>query len=539
VYCTAAGINNLGHVAETCALANGLTHAFLFSGNVPNDLGTGDQMSSVAAGLNDKDQVTGTIASSTSSSYTAHAFLYSSGAMSDLGVPPGGTVSGASAINNSGQIVGNASFNSSGASYAFLYSAGSWSNLGVFQGAQSPPASSLALGVNNSGQVTGACGACTTPGNFNEYAFLYSNGVMANLGTLSGYQSSFATGINNKGEVVGWSGNGFGQYHAFLYSGGAMKDLGTLQGPSGSSGAYAINDAGTVVGWYSSSTSNVSQAFVYSFGRMTDLNALISPGFGITLTSAVGINDLGQIAATGYVGSNTSATHAYLLSPCGPFVVTLKAQSNGKSTAINQMFAEFSPASGVTMGDMATACGFTGFNFQQVVTNRPCPSPSVMVPVNRNVFPMDNYCMGATTGLTAPPAFPDPPPSGYAQYPTQSDGYPFYESPTIALTFNPYKLIVFEDAPTDVCLPTGNVIAQSIQSSQCGGNPSNGPTEFMGFKTALVGMIAGSSGNPPTPSPAICEWTWRSTWLGLYIAGVDIGGGGISNVTEPVGYCGK
>ncbi len=36
--------------------------------------------------------------------------------------------------------------------------------------------------------------------------------------------------------------------HAFLYSGGVMSDLGTLGGSY--SGAYAINDSGQVVGYY-------------------------------------------------------------------------------------------------------------------------------------------------------------------------------------------------------------------------------------------------------------------------------------------------
>src|SRR5437764_313283 len=53
-------------------------------------------------------------------------------------------------------------------------------------------------------------------------------------------------GINNRGDVAGAGGG-----RAWLYSGGTTKDLGTLV-PSDDfeySGAFAVSDNGTVVGW--------------------------------------------------------------------------------------------------------------------------------------------------------------------------------------------------------------------------------------------------------------------------------------------------
>jgi probable HAF family extracellular repeat protein len=68
---------------------------------------------------------------------------------------------------------------------------------------------------------------------------------MADLGTLAGGSISFAYGINNAGQIVGDADNG--QFtHAFLYSNGAMADLGTL---GNNSYARGINDAGQVVGY--------------------------------------------------------------------------------------------------------------------------------------------------------------------------------------------------------------------------------------------------------------------------------------------------
>ncbi len=45
---------------------------------------------------------------------------------------------------------------------------------------------------------------------------------------------------------------------------------------------------------------------------MVDLNTLISPSSGWTLTAAGGMNDLGEIAGYGTIGG---VTHAFLLTP--------------------------------------------------------------------------------------------------------------------------------------------------------------------------------------------------------------------------------
>lgn len=64
--------------------------------------------------------------------------------------------------------------------------------------------------INDAGQVTGYTGAA--------HAFLYSNGILSDLGTLGG-NISYGYGINSFGHVVGSSQlpPSIGDLHAFIY----------------------------------------------------------------------------------------------------------------------------------------------------------------------------------------------------------------------------------------------------------------------------------------------------------------------------------
>ena len=110
---------------------------------------------------------------------------------------------------------------------------------------------SWASAINDSGQVVGYS---YLAGDQNKHAFLYKDAKMTDLGTLGG-TSSVAKGINKSGQVVGWSDNSSGQRHAFLYdSANGMKDLNDLiPADSGWSigEATAINTDGKIAatGW--------------------------------------------------------------------------------------------------------------------------------------------------------------------------------------------------------------------------------------------------------------------------------------------------
>lgn len=235
-----------------------------------------------------------------------------------------GTNSGnAAGINNRGEIVGGVNVNG-GSTHAFVYRNGLTTDLGTLSDSMSE-----ATGINNCGDVVGYVGdGFTSPlgeGILWSHLFLYHHGLMRDLGTLGGRYCT-ARAINDVGEIVGWSTitSSNAEPHAFLYSNGTMTDLGTLGGAPPSSGpptgtsALSINNWGEIVG--SSTTTNGVHAFIYSDAKMTDLNDLVKlthtngpPGF-LTLTSATGINDWGQIVGTGaYWDGAQEAGRAFLM----------------------------------------------------------------------------------------------------------------------------------------------------------------------------------------------------------------------------------
>ena len=102
---------------------------------------------------------------------------------------------------------------------AFLYSNGTMSNLGVIGGF-----GSYASAINDSGQIVGVTTITSVQIN-NGRAFLYENGVMNDLGTLFWGDQSVAYDINNAGQIVGSSKDDTGLSKAILYMEDQMLDL--------------------------------------------------------------------------------------------------------------------------------------------------------------------------------------------------------------------------------------------------------------------------------------------------------------------------
>lgn len=266
-----------------------------------HDLGTlegGSGGSAVDA--NTAGQIVG---SSSISGGNSHAFLYESGAMQDLGTL-GGLSSQARAINESGRIVGQ-SHVSGNTFHAFLYESGTMKDLGTLGGE-----SSFAFGVNSIGQVVGASYMASNDPSDN-HAFLYEDGTMKDLGTMGG-RESWAADINDKGQITGGSALANGEQHAFILKSGTFRDLGTLGGTR-SYGEH-INASGEVVGRSTTAESTQERPFLYSGGKLRDVNDLLdASGAGWTILAANGIADDGSIAAT--ARDKDGIAYAVLLKP--------------------------------------------------------------------------------------------------------------------------------------------------------------------------------------------------------------------------------
>jgi probable HAF family extracellular repeat protein len=169
------------------------------------------------------------------------------------------------------------------------------------------------VAINNAGQVVGNAWFPNTSG---SHAFLYSGGVTQDLGTLGG-RLSMADAINKNGVVVGWAmapstvANQDGPIHAFVYQNGTMTDLTPALGNNYSE-AFGINSSGVIVGEMGSNWYGPWHAFMLANGKVTDLNSLLPPGSNWTLLSATGINDLGQIIG---FGVDNGVTSTFLLTP--------------------------------------------------------------------------------------------------------------------------------------------------------------------------------------------------------------------------------
>lgn len=295
----ARDINIDGTVVGSFTFAAATLHGFVNAGGTITDLGTlgGDQ--SIAAGINDGGDIVG---SAMNADGVWRAFLYADGTMTDLGTL-GGDESQARGINNRGDIVGEAQIapNPLRGGRAFLLRREvSIQDLGRFE-VPNTEGNSIATAINARRQVVG--GSALGPFVGTEpafHAFLYECEEMKDLGTFGG-QYSMAYAINARGQVAGEASTlEFHNNRAFLYYRGTLRNLGVLPGGEFSS-ARDINDSGQVVGLVVGHTGDVpyQKAFLYEARKMRDLNTLIDPASGWSITTAAGINNNGQIAATG------------------------------------------------------------------------------------------------------------------------------------------------------------------------------------------------------------------------------------------------
>jgi probable HAF family extracellular repeat protein len=238
--------------------------------------------------FNSRGQVVGSIEVQVGSEddpfFEQHASLWEKGVVTDLGVL--GARGVASAINPGGQIagVGGGDFFTDYPRTALFWDKGAvtFTRLSLLPGTTE----SVASDINPSGQIVGL--NATTDGLFRTFAVRWEKGVVSDLGTLGGTWSE-ARGINPAGQIVGFSQTSGHRFHAFLWTNGVMRDLGTLGGGDYSS-AEAINAAGQVVGASGTTAPFQTHAFLWANGVMTDLGTL-----GGESSFATDINASGQV----------------------------------------------------------------------------------------------------------------------------------------------------------------------------------------------------------------------------------------------------
>jgi probable HAF family extracellular repeat protein len=140
------------------------------------------------------------------------------------------------------------------------------------------------IALNNSGVVVGS-GYSAYPLQ-NAHAFVYENGQIRDLGTLGGSSAS-ANAINNAGAIVGSSTTANGVTRAFLYTNGVMAQLPIV----GSATAQQINDDGVIVGEWGYPRQDAF--WIYDHGVVTVVEVA-----GAYNLHVKGLNNAGQIAGT-------------------------------------------------------------------------------------------------------------------------------------------------------------------------------------------------------------------------------------------------
>lgn len=169
------------------------------------------------------------------------------------------------------------------------------------------------------------------------------------------------------------------------------------------------------------------------------------------------------------------------------------------------MLATFVPtdAGGLPAGITVAAkdCGFTGFNWQQLITRQDAleeiklEAPGLAI---GNGIQLGN--LSADNSLQAPPSYSDPPLGGYLYEQQFDDAYPFYwnaselANPAILTPFT----LLFSDSP--------NTLVEKD------------------FTTSLVGVLASGIASKP-----LFTWQWRTTYTGTIADGGRDTGGIIQN----------
>ena len=299
------------------------------------ELGTLGGNHSIADDINDHGQIVGStvnaipdpfsllyaLAGFTNGTQT-RAFLWEKGQMHDLGTLGGPDAEGFN-INRRGQIFGISYTNSTPDPvtglpplHPFVWTKETgMRDLGSLGGALGFVNCECG-GFNNQGQ---AVGMSNLAGDTVADPFFWDGENLIDLFTTSvGGKPLSPNALNDAGEIAGGGVFPNRPFDAFLWKNGVAADLGTVDG-DGCSWARAMNNRGQVVGQSFVCDGSVVHSFLWEDGSIVDLNALIPISANMQLIDPVSINDRGEIAGLAVppgCTDDTACGHAFVLIPC-------------------------------------------------------------------------------------------------------------------------------------------------------------------------------------------------------------------------------
>src|SRR5437588_10582617 len=264
--------------------------------------------------------------------YINLGFVWQQGQMRGLPNFPGGNNGFATGANNLGQVVGwaeNGVHDPSCCCTQVLQFLPTMWTLGPPDQIHALPlvsgdSSGAATAINDSGQIVGISGSCDQAiGRHSaKHAVLWENGGVTEIGPFPAQWWNTPTAINQHGDVVGFAGDpAFVEgdvLHAFKWTReDGIRPLKPLKGRTPQhvdSEAYGINEAGQVVGVSCDAGQTDCRAVIWDRSAYPiDLNDLKGNYSGF-LALARDINDKGEITGRA-VDSTTGALIAYLAVP--------------------------------------------------------------------------------------------------------------------------------------------------------------------------------------------------------------------------------
>ena len=203
-------------------------------------------------------------------------------------------------VNDLDQVVGTSYRDSMNCYRGFLWQNGTMIDIGSL----TPNGSTNPTDINNAGQIVGYCGG---------KPFLYQNNQMSQLPIPSGYVVGQATAISPNGNIAGsCQTDNWQQSQGIAWINGQMQLVGLLPDLSYTD-ANGVNDLGQVVGVAGpGGGTDPTTAFLWQNGQIYDLNAITTNRAGLTVNRIYGINDAGEIVGA---ASSGVQTHAVLLVP--------------------------------------------------------------------------------------------------------------------------------------------------------------------------------------------------------------------------------